>query len=148
MGVCLKCLVMWMRPSIPSRSESWSLHFLCPVFRKVTGVSPYQHLVFPPPQVKCMHYLVGNYGGRESDLIFTYFFLISYSQARVDGLIISNTTVSRPSTLKSAKKEEAGGLSGQPLKDLSTKTIKDMYKLTQGNSYGVYWYDSIYMNLY
>ncbi|XP_052059847.1 dihydroorotate dehydrogenase (quinone), mitochondrial-like isoform X2 [Mytilus californianus] len=48
------------------------------------------------------------------------------------GLIISNTTVSRPDSLKSPHKDEVGGLSGGPLKDLSTKTISDMYKLTEG----------------
>ncbi|CAG2239509.1 DHODH [Mytilus edulis] len=48
------------------------------------------------------------------------------------GLIISNTTVSRPDSLKSPYKDEVGGLSGEPLKDLSTKTISDMYRLTEG----------------
>uniref|UniRef100_A0A673L2I8 Dihydroorotate dehydrogenase (quinone), mitochondrial n=1 Tax=Sinocyclocheilus rhinocerous TaxID=307959 RepID=A0A673L2I8_9TELE len=50
----------------------------------------------------------------------------------VDGLIVSNTTVSRPDTLKGAKKHEIGGLSGQPLKELSTQTVREMYTLTQG----------------
>ncbi|PIK39266.1 hypothetical protein BSL78_23889 [Apostichopus japonicus] len=54
-------------------------------------------------------------------------------KAKVDGLIISNTTVSRPSSLKSPEKKETGGLSGQPLKELSTQTIRDMYLLTKGN---------------
>ncbi|XP_063439930.1 dihydroorotate dehydrogenase (quinone), mitochondrial-like isoform X2 [Mytilus trossulus] len=48
------------------------------------------------------------------------------------GLIVSNTTVSRPDSLKSSHKDEVGGLSGEPLKDLSTKTISDMYRLTEG----------------
>ncbi|XP_076109921.1 dihydroorotate dehydrogenase (quinone), mitochondrial-like isoform X4 [Mytilus galloprovincialis] len=48
------------------------------------------------------------------------------------GLIISNTTVSRADSLKSPYKDEVGGLSGEPLKDLSTKTISDMYRLTEG----------------
>ncbi|XP_013394866.1 dihydroorotate dehydrogenase (quinone), mitochondrial [Lingula anatina] len=50
----------------------------------------------------------------------------------VDGLIISNTTVSRPPSLQSKSKDETGGLSGAPLKELSTQTLRDMYKLTQG----------------
>ncbi|XP_027871818.1 dihydroorotate dehydrogenase (quinone), mitochondrial isoform X2 [Xiphophorus couchianus] len=50
----------------------------------------------------------------------------------VDGLMVSNTTVSRPETLKDPRKSEAGGLSGQPLKDLSTKTVREMYNLTKG----------------
>ncbi|CAL1285459.1 unnamed protein product [Larinioides sclopetarius] len=51
---------------------------------------------------------------------------------KVDGLIISNTTVSRPESLKGTHKNETGGLSGKPLKGLSTEAIKDMYKLTKG----------------
>ncbi|XP_055675155.1 dihydroorotate dehydrogenase (quinone), mitochondrial isoform X1 [Falco peregrinus] len=50
----------------------------------------------------------------------------------VDGLIVSNTTVSRPSTLRSRQRTEPGGLSGKPLRELSTQTIREMYSLTQG----------------
>ena len=50
----------------------------------------------------------------------------------MDGLIVSNTTVSRPSTLQSFRKSETGGLSGAPLKSLATDTVKDMYRLTNG----------------
>mmetsp|Transcript_20957 Transcript_20957/g.53080 ORF Transcript_20957/g.53080 Transcript_20957/m.53080 type:complete len:388 (-) Transcript_20957:230-1393(-) len=50
----------------------------------------------------------------------------------VDGLIVSNTTISRPETLKGASREEMGGLSGRPVRDLSTEVIGDMYKLTKG----------------
>ncbi|RMC09407.1 hypothetical protein DUI87_14415 [Hirundo rustica rustica] len=50
----------------------------------------------------------------------------------VDGLIVSNTTVSRPSSLRSRQRLEHGGLSGKPLRELSTQTIREMYALTQG----------------
>ncbi|XP_064526547.1 dihydroorotate dehydrogenase (quinone), mitochondrial isoform X4 [Pseudopipra pipra] len=50
----------------------------------------------------------------------------------VDGLIVSNTTVSRPSSLQSRQRMEPGGLSGKPLRELSTQTIREMYCLTQG----------------
>uniref|UniRef100_A0A8C4I1Q6 Dihydroorotate dehydrogenase (quinone), mitochondrial n=1 Tax=Dicentrarchus labrax TaxID=13489 RepID=A0A8C4I1Q6_DICLA len=50
----------------------------------------------------------------------------------VDGLMVSNTTISRPETLQDPHKSEVGGLSGQPLKDLSTKTVREMYNLTKG----------------
>ena len=50
----------------------------------------------------------------------------------VDGMVISNTTVSRPATLMSEFKNEKGGLSGEPLREKSTETIREMYKLTQG----------------
>lgn len=49
----------------------------------------------------------------------------------VDGLIISNTTVSREG-LKSAAKDEEGGLSGAPLFETSTQVLADMYKRTGG----------------
>ncbi|KFP59123.1 hypothetical protein N322_10831, partial [Cariama cristata] len=50
----------------------------------------------------------------------------------VDGLIVSNTTVSRPSSLQSRQRTEPGGLSGKPLRELSTQTIREMYSLTRG----------------
>lgn len=50
----------------------------------------------------------------------------------IDGLIVSNTTVSRPESLRSVLKTEAGGLSGKPLKNLSTSCVRDMYRLTGG----------------
>lgn len=49
-----------------------------------------------------------------------------------DGLIISNTTIARPSTLKSRHRGETGGLSGRPLMEPSTRVLFDMYRLTQG----------------
>ena len=53
----------------------------------------------------------------------------------IDGLIISNTTTQRPPDLKSEPKlvAEAGGLSGPPLRQLSTNAIKKMYILTKGS---------------
>jgi dihydroorotate dehydrogenase len=84
-------------------------------------------------------------------------------KTKADGLIVSNTTVSRPSSLrvravlrrhpnctrhtqrrrtertlcisawwKSVHKDEMGGLSGAPLKDLATFTVADMYRRTRG----------------
>uniref|UniRef100_A0A8C7XWS4 Dihydroorotate dehydrogenase (quinone), mitochondrial n=1 Tax=Oryzias sinensis TaxID=183150 RepID=A0A8C7XWS4_9TELE len=50
----------------------------------------------------------------------------------VDGLMVTNTTVSRPETLQDPLKYETGGLSGQPLKEMSTNTVREMYKLTKG----------------
>lgn len=47
---------------------------------------------------------------------------------RVDGLIISNTTLSRPSTLESGKvTHEIGGLSGKPLFDRSTWMLAETF---------------------
>jgi dihydroorotate dehydrogenase len=42
----------------------------------------------------------------------------------VDALIVSNTTISRP-TLRSVQAGEAGGLSGAPLRDLSLQRLRD-----------------------
>ncbi|XP_023857794.1 dihydroorotate dehydrogenase (quinone), mitochondrial isoform X2 [Salvelinus sp. IW2-2015] len=50
----------------------------------------------------------------------------------VDGLLVSNTTVSRPETLQDPQSKEVGGLSGQPIKELSTRTVREMYSLTKG----------------
>ncbi|KAJ3060533.1 Dihydroorotate dehydrogenase (quinone), mitochondrial, partial [Quaeritorhiza haematococci] len=52
----------------------------------------------------------------------------------VDGVIISNTTISRPVELKSDRRlqREAGGLSGPPLLSLSLATLRKFYALTQG----------------
>ncbi|EPS66909.1 hypothetical protein M569_07864, partial [Genlisea aurea] len=52
---------------------------------------------------------------------------------RVDGLIISNTTIQRPDPVKlNPVSEESGGLSGKPLFNLSTGILRDMYILTKG----------------
>ncbi|XP_052818851.1 dihydroorotate dehydrogenase (quinone), mitochondrial-like isoform X1 [Mya arenaria] len=58
--------------------------------------------------------------------------VVLQTPGRVDGLIVSNTTVSRPDSLQSKHKSESGGLSGEPLKTLATQTIVDMYRLTNG----------------
>ncbi|MBI5165233.1 MAG: quinone-dependent dihydroorotate dehydrogenase [Magnetospirillum sp.] len=50
----------------------------------------------------------------------------------LDGLIVSNTTVARPDSLTSPWAKEAGGLSGAPLFEPSTKTLRRMYILTKG----------------
>ncbi|KAG7275097.1 hypothetical protein CRUP_004863 [Coryphaenoides rupestris] len=50
----------------------------------------------------------------------------------VDGLMVSNTTVSRPPTLQDPHWSETGGLSGRPLRELSTDTVREMYQLTGG----------------
>lgn len=52
---------------------------------------------------------------------------------RLDGLVVSNTTISRPdSILGLVHAEETGGLSGKPLYNMSTEVLRDMYVLTKG----------------
>jgi dihydroorotate dehydrogenase len=50
---------------------------------------------------------------------------------RVDGLIVSNTTVSRPE-LRSSHRDEQGGLSGAPLKALAMQRLRDFRTATGG----------------
>uniref|UniRef100_A0A1I8AIK6 Dihydroorotate dehydrogenase (quinone), mitochondrial n=1 Tax=Steinernema glaseri TaxID=37863 RepID=A0A1I8AIK6_9BILA len=50
----------------------------------------------------------------------------------IDGLIVSNTTISRPESLQSQNKDQIGGLSGEPVKEISTECVRQMYKLTNG----------------
>uniref|UniRef100_A0A8C5T095 Dihydroorotate dehydrogenase (quinone), mitochondrial n=1 Tax=Laticauda laticaudata TaxID=8630 RepID=A0A8C5T095_LATLA len=54
------------------------------------------------------------------------------SELDIDGLVVTNTTVSRPESLRGASCNEVGGLSGAPLRQLSTQMVSDMYSLTQG----------------
>jgi dihydroorotate dehydrogenase len=49
----------------------------------------------------------------------------------IEGLIVSNTTVARP-PLKSRHAEEAGGLSGKPLFEPSTRVLAEMHKRLGG----------------
>ncbi len=46
---------------------------------------------------------------------------------RADGLIVSNTTVARPASLSSRHRDEAGGLSGRPLFEPSTRLLARAY---------------------
>jgi dihydroorotate dehydrogenase len=52
---------------------------------------------------------------------------------RVDGMIVANTTLARPSTLREqARTKEQGGLSGRPLFRLSTRMVAETYVRTEG----------------
>jgi dihydroorotate dehydrogenase len=51
----------------------------------------------------------------------------------VDGMIVANTTVGRPSTLREqARAKEQGGLSGRPLFRLSTRMVAETYVRAEG----------------
>ena len=56
----------------------------------------------------------------------------SVGSHKIQGIIVSNTTDSNRDNLSDIKKHEVGGLSGQPLKDISTNLIKKFYKETKG----------------
>ncbi|KAF4610589.1 hypothetical protein D9613_006858 [Agrocybe pediades] len=47
-------------------------------------------------------------------------------KSKIDGVIVSNTTIQRPKHLISANKTEAGGLSGAPVKPYSLKALRTL----------------------
>lgn len=52
---------------------------------------------------------------------------------RVDGMIVANTTLARPSSLRESNRaKEAGGLSGRPLFRLSTRMVAETYVRAEG----------------
>ena len=51
---------------------------------------------------------------------------------KIDGLVVSNTSILRPKSLVSNYKNEEGGLSGAPLKEKSNEVLKFIAKETQG----------------
>ncbi|MFV1850530.1 MAG: quinone-dependent dihydroorotate dehydrogenase [Thalassospira sp.] len=53
-------------------------------------------------------------------------------KVKIDGMIVSNTTIERPVGLNSYDQDEKGGLSGPPLMEPSTKVLADFYRLTEG----------------
>jgi dihydroorotate dehydrogenase len=50
----------------------------------------------------------------------------------VAGLIVSNTTLGRPENLRGSAKAQAGGLSGAPLFEPSTRMLAKVHRLAQG----------------
>jgi dihydroorotate dehydrogenase len=59
--------------------------------------------------------------------------IVSVGRARgIDGMIVSNTTISRPPGLMSADAAETGGLSGAPLFGLSTRTLARAFLRAEG----------------
>jgi dihydroorotate dehydrogenase len=51
---------------------------------------------------------------------------------RIDGMIVGNTTISRPHLRESEKAKEPGGLSGRPLFALSTRMLAETYVRAEG----------------
>ncbi|MEQ8226851.1 MAG: quinone-dependent dihydroorotate dehydrogenase [Rhodospirillales bacterium] len=47
----------------------------------------------------------------------------------IDGIIATNTTISRPDSLRDPQKDETGGLSGIPLKGMAKDVLSDLYQL-------------------
>jgi dihydroorotate dehydrogenase len=50
--------------------------------------------------------------------------IVAVAQRRgIDGLVVANTTIARPDTLRGAARAETGGLSGKPLMEASTRIL-------------------------
>ena len=56
----------------------------------------------------------------------------SVTAAGIDGVVATNTTTDRPQTLCGRNRDEAGGLSGRPLMQPSTRVLAELYRLTDG----------------
>ena len=50
----------------------------------------------------------------------------------IDGMIVSNTTIARPESLRNAAKAETGGLSGKPLFTASTRILAETFLRVEG----------------
>ncbi|MBX3070364.1 MAG: quinone-dependent dihydroorotate dehydrogenase [Thermomicrobiales bacterium] len=53
-------------------------------------------------------------------------------ECQVDGLIATNTTISRPASLKSHLRDQTGGLSGPPVAALAVATVRRIAERTNG----------------
>jgi dihydroorotate dehydrogenase len=51
---------------------------------------------------------------------------------RVDGMVVANTTATRPPGLRSPHQGERGGLSGPPVKEMSRRLLAEVAQLAQG----------------
>ncbi len=59
--------------------------------------------------------------------------VVRVSRARaIDGMIVSNTTITRPASLRSALSKETGGLSGRPLFRLATQVLAQTFQRVEG----------------
>ena len=54
---------------------------------------------------------------------------------KISGVILTNTSNINRSSLKSSNKNQVGGLSGKPIRKLSTELIKKFYKKLKGKAY-------------
>jgi dihydroorotate dehydrogenase len=57
--------------------------------------------------------------------------IVSALEGRAHGLVATNTTIRRDG-LRSAARDEAGGVSGRPLGDLTTRVIRALFRFTRG----------------
>ena len=93
-----------------------------------TSITGYQEILTDPSYrgqtVLLTQPHIGNYGVNSEDE--------ESSKLWLSGLIVSNTTIARPDSLKSADKGEAGGLSGAPLMNPSTDVLASFARELKG----------------
>jgi dihydroorotate dehydrogenase len=53
-------------------------------------------------------------------------------ELEVSGIVVGNTTLSRPPSLRSPRRDEAGGLSGAPLMGLATDVLRETARRVEG----------------
>ncbi len=66
----------------------------------------------------------------EEEISQIYFFASKYE---LSGIVATNTTISRPNLIE--RKDETGGLSGKPLKELSGKVLKQLKEMNDANTF-------------
>lgn len=66
----------------------------------------------------------------KNDLEQSIYKILNYG---MDGIVLTNTSISRPQHLQSKFSSEKGGLSGKPLKDKSRESISIAFRITQNH---------------
>ena len=113
-------------PNTPGLRDLQSPTYLAPLLRAVldTRATVCQNQPNPPP---LFLKISPDLSGPERHTLAT-----TILAEKIDGLIISNTTLARPPGLRSRWASETGGLSGQPLFEPATRALADFYRLTGG----------------
>jgi dihydroorotate dehydrogenase len=125
-GLCSYFTVNISSPNTPGLRALQSKASLIDVVERVLAVRTKkieEGLVYTPILVKIAPDLT------EDDIMDIADVALSYD---IDGLIVSNTTITRPKTLSSTLQNETGGLSGKPLMAPSTEMLQKIYKATRG----------------
>ncbi|MAS88013.1 MAG: dihydroorotate dehydrogenase (quinone) [Micavibrio sp.] len=111
-------------PNTPGLRELQKSEFLAQMIRRVKAArSDYCTLKKPPILVK----LSPDMTDEEMQMAAQ-----ACIAEKVDGLILTNTTLDRPEDLPLKFRQQQGGLSGKPLTDRSTAVIAKFYALTKG----------------
>lgn len=111
-------------PNTPGLRDLQEPEVLADILTKVKATRSAANVVVPPPILVKISPDLGKHQVADMAAVLL--------GSQVDGVIVSNTTTDRPDDLMSEFRDEVGGLSGRPLFQKSTKTLRDMYRLTRG----------------